>query len=293
VTLTLLQAWQTAKARLEAAGLAGPVIDARLLVEAAADATRADIVGDPYRALTAEQEATLLSYLARREHREPVSHILGRKGFWKIMLTVTPDVLTPRPDTETVVEYALRDFPEHAAWSVLDLGVGSGAILLSILGDRPAARGLGVDVSEEALAVARDNAANLGLAGRMALLRGDWTEGLGEATFDLVVSNPPYIAAAVIETLEPEVRDHEPRLALEGGADGLMHYRRLAPEILRVLKPGGRFAVEIGYDQKDAVEALFREAGALGVQTIRDLADRDRVVAGTKKPLENTARVAT
>ena len=191
MTLTLLKAWQGAKARLEAAGLAGPVIDARLLVEAAADATRADIVGDPYRELTPEQEATLDDYLARREHREPVSHILGRKGFWKIMLSVTPDVLTPRPDTETVVEYVLRDFPEHAAWSVLDLGVGSGAILLAILADRPAARGLGVDVSEEALAVARENAASLGLAARVALLRGDWTVGLADASFDLVVSNPP------------------------------------------------------------------------------------------------------
>jgi release factor glutamine methyltransferase len=286
MSLNLLQAWQGAKKRLEDAGLAGPVIDARLLVEAAAGATRADIVGDPYRALTPEQEATLEDYLGRREHREPVSHILGRKGFWKIMLNVTPDVLTPRPDTETVVEWVLRDFPEHAAWSVLDLGVGSGAIVLSILAERPAARGLGVDVSEEALAVARENAANLGLAGRLALLRGDWTEGLAEASFDLVVSNPPYIASHVIETLEPEVRDHEPRLALEGGADGLMHYRRLAPEILRVLKPGGRFAVEIGYDQKAAVEALFREAGAAQVQTLRDLGDRDRVVAGMKNPLE-------
>ena len=127
MSLTLLKAWQGAKARLEAAGLAGPVIDARLLVEAAAGATRADIVGDPYRELSPEQEAALEDYLARRERREPVSHILGRKGFWKIMLSVTPDVLTPRPDTETVVEVALRDFPEHAAWSVLDLGVGSGA----------------------------------------------------------------------------------------------------------------------------------------------------------------------
>jgi len=286
VSLNLLQAWQGAKQRLEAAGLAGPVIDARLLVEAAADATRADIVGDPYRALTPEQEAKLEDYLSRREHREPVSHILGRRGFWKIMLGVTPDVLTPRPDTETVVEWVLRDFPEHAAWLVLDLGVGSGAILLSILAERPAARGLGVDVSEEALAVARDNAAHLGLAGRMTLLRGDWTEGLPDDGFDLVVCNPPYIASAVIETLEPEVRDHEPRLALEGGPDGLVHYRRLAPEILRVLKPGGRFAVEIGYDQKAAVEALFREAGAAGVQTLKDLGDRDRVVAGAKNPLE-------
>ncbi len=289
MSLTLLTAWQGAKQRLEAAGLSGPVIEARLLVEAAADATRADIVGDPYRELTAAQEATLDDYLARRERREPVSHILGRKGFWKIMLNVTPDVLTPRPDTETVVEYVLRDFPERAAWSILDLGVGSGAIILSILAERPAAKGLGIDVSEEALAVARDNAANLGLASRLALLRGDWTEGLGEATFDLVVSNPPYIATEVLATLEPEVRDHEPRVALEGGADGLMHYRRLAPEILRVLKPAGRFAVEIGYDQKDAVEALFRDAGAADVSTIRDLGDRDRVVVGAKKALENRA----
>ncbi|MDB5467620.1 MAG: hemK, partial [Phenylobacterium sp.] len=193
--LTLVKAWTGAKQRLQAAGLAGPVIDARLLVEAAAEATRVDIVTDPHRPLTPEQEATLEDYLARRERREPVSHILGRKGFWKIMLSVTPDVLTPRPDTETVVEFALRDFPEQAAWSILDLGVGSGAILLALLADRPAARGLGVDVSEEALAVARENAANLGLAGRVALLRGDWADGLGDATFDLVVSNPPYIAS--------------------------------------------------------------------------------------------------
>jgi len=289
MSVNLVQAWKGARARLEAAGLTGPVIDARLLVEAAAEATRVDIVTDPYRALTPEQEATLEDYLSRRERREPVSHILGRKGFWKIMLNVTPDVLTPRPDTETVVEFSLRDFPEHAAWSVLDLGVGSGAILLALLAERPAAKGLGVDVSEEALAVARDNAAALGLAGRVALLRSDWTMGLQADEFDLVVSNPPYIAEHVIETLEPEVRDHEPRLALAGGADGLDHYRILAPEILRVLKPGGRFAVEIGYDQKEAVETLFREAGATGVQTIRDLADRDRVVAGTKKPLETPA----
>jgi release factor glutamine methyltransferase len=280
--LNLVQAWSQAKKRLEAAGLAGPVIDARLLVEAAAEATRVDIVTDPYRALTAEQEARLQDYLSRREKREPVSHILGRRGFWKIMLQVTPDVLTPRPDTETVVDVVLKDFPEHAPWSVLDLGVGSGAILLAILAERPAAKGLGVDVSEEALAVARDNAAHLGLASRVALLRGDWTAGLASESFDLVVSNPPYIASDVIETLEPEVRDYEPRLALEGGADGLDAYRLLAPEVLRVLKPGGRFAVEIGYDQREPVEALFRAAGAKGVVTVKDLGDRDRVVAGSK-----------
>jgi len=188
-----------------------------------------------------------------------------------------------------LLDVVLPAFPEHAAFSVLDLGVGSGAILLAILAERPGAKGLGVDVSEEALAVARDNAAHLGLASRAALLRGDWTQGLAEASFDLVVSNPPYIATSVIETLDPEVRDHEPRIALDGGPDGLAHYRVLAPEILRVLKPGGRFAVEIGYDQKTAVEALFRQAGAAEVRTTRDLGDRDRVVAGAKNPLETPA----
>ena len=282
MSLTLVQAWTAAKARLQAAGVDGPVIDARLLVEAAAGASRTDIIADPHRALSEAQEATLEDYVARRERREPVSHILGRKGFWKIMLSVTPHVLTPRPDTETVVERVLRDFPEGRAFNVLDLGVGSGAILLAILAERPAAKGLGVDVSEDALAVARENAANLGLESRTALLRGDWTRGLGDAGFDLVVSNPPYIPTGDIETLDPEVRDHEPRIALDGGADGLDAYRLLAPEILRVLKPGGRFAVEIGFDQSRAVEALLREAGALEVTTAKDLADRDRVVLGFK-----------
>ncbi|HEV2530603.1 peptide chain release factor N(5)-glutamine methyltransferase [Phenylobacterium sp.] len=287
--MNLLTAWQGAKQRLQRAGLPGPVIDARLLVEAAAEASRADIVTDPYRELTPEQEARLDDYLGRREHREPVSQILGRKGFWKIMLQVNANVLTPRPDTESVLDVVLKDFPEQAAWNVLDLGVGSGAILLAILAERPAARGLGVDVSEDAIAVARDNAAALGLAGRAALLRGDWSAGLADAEFDLVVSNPPYIATEVIATLEPEVAQYEPRIALDGGPDGLDAYRILAPEILRVLKPGGRFAVEIGYDQKDAVEALFKISGAVDVRTTRDLADRDRVVAGSKNPLETKA----
>ena len=264
----LVSAWTAAKRRLEAAGIDGPVIDARLLLEAAADASRTDIITEPRRPLTEAQSARLEDYLSRRVAREPVSHILGRKGFWKIMLNVTPKVLTPRPDTETVVEWALRMFPEGRAFSMLDLGVGSGAILLAILAERPAAKGLGVDVSDDALAVARENAANLGLAQRVALLRGDWTWGLDDAAFELVVSNPPYIPSADIETLEPEVKDHEPRVALDGGPDGLDAYRVLAPEILRVLKPFGRFAVEIGHDQSEAVEALFRAAGAAGVPDV-------------------------
>jgi release factor glutamine methyltransferase len=282
----LLQAWQDARSRLEAAGVPGPVIDARVLVEAACGVTRADIVGDPHREISAAQVERLDAYLERRIRREPVSHILGRKGFWNIMLGVTADVLTPRPETEVIVDHALRLFPEGRPFRILDLGVGSGAILLAILAERPAARGLGIDVSEEALAVARDNAARLGLADRIALLRGDWSGGLAGSEFDLVVSNPPYIASPVIETLDPEVRDYEPRIALDGGPDGLEAYRQLAPEILRMLRPGGRFLVEIGYDQRAAAESLFRAAGAMEVETLQDLSTHDRVVTGMKNPLE-------
>lgn len=285
MALSLVKAWAMARRRLEEAGVDSPVIDARLLLETAAGASRTDIVTDPHRPLSDDQEAVLEGFLSRRQAREPVSHILGRRGFWKIMLKVTPDVLTPRPDTESILDVVLGEFAEDEAFQMLDLGVGSGAILLAVLAERPNARGLGVDVSPAALEVARENAAALDLADRASLEHGVWAQGLPDAHYDLVVSNPPYIATAEIETLDPEVRDHEPRLALDGGQDGLDAYRLLAPEILRVLKPGGRFAVEIGASQKAPVESLFRAAGAQGVRTTRDLAERDRVVAGFKKPL--------
>ena len=282
MTLTLVKAWNAAKDRLKTVQIDQPAIDARLLLEVAADVTRTDIITDPYRLLTDAQMATLEDFLNRRARREPVSQIIGRKGFWKILLQVNKSVLTPRPETEVIVDEVLKAFPEQMSFNMLDLGVGSGTILLAVLAERPAGKGLGIDVSEDALAVARENAANLDLAGRVALMRGDWTSGLGDESFDLVVSNPPYIATHVIETLEPEVRDHEPRIALDGGADGLDAYRILAGEILRVLKPGAMFAVEIGYDQSADVEALFKAAGAQNVKTIKDLSTHDRVVTGTK-----------
>jgi release factor glutamine methyltransferase len=262
-----------------------PTIDARLLLEAAAPVSRADILADPHRALDDDAGARFDAFVARRERREPVSQILGRKGFWTLMLSVSPGVLTPRPETETLLDVVLPSLPPERAVNVLDLGVGSGAIILAILAERPKAKGLGVDVSEDALAVARDNAANLGVGRRLALLRGDWTSGLGDASFDLVVANPPYIPTVEIEALAPEVRDHEPRRALDGGADGLDAYRHLAPEILRVLRPGGRLAVEIGPGQAAAVKSLFAAAGAEDLAVHRDLGDRDRVVSATKKAL--------
>lgn len=281
---TLLTAWKSAQARLKEGRIDSPSIDARLLLEAATGATRTDILTDPYRAVTAEQLSTLDGFVDRRLRREPTSRILGRKGFWKILLNVTPDVLSPRPDTEALLDVVLPAFPEGKAFRMIDLGTGSGAILLTVLAERPAATGLGTDVSAEALAVARENAANLGLEGRAAFLRTDWTAGLDDASFDLVVSNPPYIASAEIETLDPEVRDHDPRLALDGGEDGLDAYRVLAPEIRRVLKPGGVFAVEIGWTQGEAVKALFEAAGFEDVKITLDLANRARVVTNGPDP---------
>lgn len=287
MTTTLVKTWAAARDRLKEAGIDSPAIDARLLIEAACGATRLEIVTEPYREVSAEQSAMLDVYLDRRIRREPVSKILGRKAFWKILLQVTPHVLSPRPESEVIVDHVLRAFPEGMAFNLLDLGVGSGAIMLAILAERPAARAVGIDISEEAIAVARENAANLDLNHRVAFLRGDWTAGLEDGAFDVVVSNPPYIESEVIETLDPEVKDHDPRIALDGGADGMDPYRVLAGEVLRVLKPGGPFFLEIGASQSAAVEVLMRGAGAQGVSTLRDLSDRDRVVTGYKKALGN------
>lgn len=288
-TPTLLTAWKAAQTRLKSADIDSPSIDARLLLEAAAGVSRTDILTDPYRHLEAEALTRFDGYVERRLKREPVSRILGRKGFWKVMLSVTPDVLSPRPDTEAILDVALKAFPEGMAFDVADLGVGSGAILLALLAERPAAKGLGADVSEAALAVARDNAASLGLETRAAFLRTDWAAGLADASFDLVVSNPPYIPSSDIAGLEPEVRDHDPHLALDGGPDGLAPYRILADEIRRILKPVGVFAVEIGWDQAPAVKALFEAAGFADVKVVKDLAGRDRVVTNGPDPHSGTA----
>ncbi|WP_269515261.1 peptide chain release factor N(5)-glutamine methyltransferase [Brevundimonas subvibrioides] len=291
-TPTLVSAWKAAQGELKTARIDSPAIDARLLLEAASGASRLEILTDPHRPLTPDQQTTLAGYLERRLRREPVSRILGRKGFWKIMLNVTPDVLSPRPDTETILDVAMLAFEPAQAFNAIDLGTGSGAILLAVLSERPGARGVGTDISSEALAVARENAANLGLDGRATFLRTEWAAGFGDASFDLVVSNPPYIPSGDIPGLDPEVRDHDPLLALDGGPDGLQAYRDLAPEIARILKPGGLFAVEIGWDQGPQVKALFEAAGLTNVKVVKDLGDRHRVVTNGPDPRTTPIRTS-
>ena len=284
---TLLTVWKAAQARLKKGRIDSPAIDARLLLEAAAGASRLDILTDPYRAVSDDQRVAYDAMIERRLRREPVSRIIGKKGFWKIMLNVTPDVLSPRPDTETIMDVALLAFAPHERFSMIDLGTGSGAILLALLTERTAATGVGTDISTEALAVARENAANLDLNERATFLRTEWAAGFADHSFDLVVSNPPYIPTDHIAGLDPEVREHDPHLALDGGPDGLQAYRDLAPEVLRILKPGGTFAVEIGWDQGPQVKALFEQAGFAEVRVVKDLSNRDRVVTNGPDPRVN------
>lgn len=277
---TLVSLWTNVRNRLEAAGVDTPVLDARLLLEAGAGVSRLDIVTDPRRAVSGEQVAAVEALTRRREAREPVSHIVGRKHFWTLDFAVTPDVLTPRPETEFVVEAGLQELlPADAPHRILDLGVGSGAIIITLLKERPNATGVAVDKSEAALEVARANAVEAGVADRLELVSGDWSEDIDER-FDLVVSNPPYIPTADINGLAPEVSRYEPRLALDGGEDGLAAYRLITAALPGLLKPGAPFALEVGFDQADAVQTLAQAAGLTVEESRRDLAGVPRVVVG-------------
>lgn len=277
----LVTLWTDLRKRLEAAGIDTPVIDARLLLEAGAGVSRLDIVTDPRRPVTQQQVEAVEALARRRLAREPIGHILGRKAFWKLDFDVNADVLSPRPETELLVEVAMETLAIDAPARVLDLGVGSGAILLSILADRPLTTGVGVDVSDAALAVARRNVEKLGLQDRAELRSGNWSNNITE-TFDFVVSNPPYIPTGDIDGLEPEVAQFEPRLALDGGADGLDAYRLIIGQLPALLSPGGGFAFEVGRGQAEAVRALAEAQGFVTATPRLDLAGIARVVSGRR-----------
>ncbi len=282
MSATLVSLWADIRRRFEAAGIDSPVIDARLLLEMGAGVARMDIITDPRRELTAAQISAVEALVARRLGREPMAHIVGRKAFWTLDLAVSPDVLIPRPETELLVEVALGLIEPDEPARVLDLGVGSGAILLAVLEERANATGLGVDSSAAALAVAQANANALGMGVRVELRLGDWGDGITEE-FDLVLSNPPYIATGDITGLAPEVADREPRLALDGGVDGLDAYRAILPRLGGLLRPGGDFCFEVGAGQAGAVSAMAREAGLETQPPRADLGGIARVVWG-KRP---------
>lgn len=271
--------------RFLAAGIDTARLDARLLVAEVLGVAPLKITTYPEMALSPEQAARLEAMAVRRAAREPISHILGRRGFWTLELEVTADTLDPRPDTEALVEAVLGAVADRRApLAVLDFGTGSGCILLALLAELPRARGLGIDRSEGALAVARRNAETNGLADRAKFRLGDWGRDLDER-FDVIVANPPYIPDRDIAGLEPEVARYEPRAALAGGPDGLDCYRVLAPQIATLLAPGGVAGVEFGQGQAVAVAALFNEAGLAVTEIRRDLAGIERCLLATRPKL--------
>jgi release factor glutamine methyltransferase len=265
-------------ARLKAAGVPEPARDARRLMTAALGLAPDRLVLAP-EALSQAAAAAFARMVGERARFRPVSQIVGARAFWGRDFLVSDAVLDPRPETETLVALALAG---PRASSVLDLGTGSGAILVTVLAEWPEARGLGIDIDPAALAVAADNAARHGVAARAAFRRGDWTEGL-RTRFELVVANPPYISAAEIETLAPDVRDWEPRHALTAGSTGLEAYVRIAAGLPAVLAPGGRALFEVGASQGSAVAEILRQSGLRRVAVHPDLDGRDRVVEATAR----------
>lgn len=258
---------------LRAAGIDTPERDARRLLAHAAGIPPDRVTLLLTEDMDADRADAFRALVARRATREPVSQILGRRDFFGLSFRVTRDTLDPRPETELLVEAALARPFEH----ILDLGTGTGCILLSCLFNRPAARGLGVDIAAAALDVARENAAALGLSDRVEFVQSDWFAKV-QGRFDLIVSNPPYIAQDEMAGLSPEVRDWEPHLALSPGGDGLGAYRAIAAGVGRFLVPGGRVLVEIGPTQARDVCAILADAGLYGIDVLRDLDGRDRVV---------------
>jgi release factor glutamine methyltransferase len=274
----LAQAFRTA-------GIERPELDARVLIGHALGLDRTALAAAADRPMSRSEQARIADLAKRRLTREPVARIVGTKEFWGLPLQVTAATLVPRPDSETVVEAALAAIdtagPRTRPLAITDLGTGSGALLLALLTELPNALGIGTDVSHAALLVAAGNARRLSLHPRAVFVACDFGAALADG-FDLVVCNPPYVESAAIATLEPEVRDHDPRIALDGGRDGLAAYRKIGADAFRLLSPGGQLIVEIGAGQAGDVRRIFTSFGLGVAAPIPDLEGMPRAIRAGK-----------
>lgn len=281
---TIGEAFRDATRRLASAGVPSAQTDARLLLGLALGVGPETIVAYPERRLSPSAQRELAKIIARRARREPLSHITGVREFWGLEFGVTEDTLDPRPASETLVETALGWVKNREdRLRILDLGTGTGCLLLALSSESTNAWGLGVDASDAAVAMARANARRLGLAQRATFQTGHWGEGI-EGRFDIIVANPPYVRSDDIPTLAPEVVRFEPRLALDGGPDGLGSYRALAADVLRLLAPDGAAVVEFGFGQSEEVAAIMTAAGLRLVDFVNDLAGLSRCALLTAGP---------
>ncbi len=274
--MKLQEALKQGEIKLEENNIADARLDAWYLMSFVTGLSRGRYILESINEMDENDYQVYMGLIAKRAQRIPLQHITGQQDFMGLSFKVNESVLIPRQDTELLVEEALK--LTKAKDKVLDLCTGSGCVIISILALGEELSGVGVDISPEALKVAEYNNENL-ISGRAKLLQGDLYEGI-EETFDIIVSNPPYIRPEVIETLEPEVKDHEPMLALDGHADGLHFYRRICQDAKKHLKEGGWLLTEIGYDQGAQVQSLFKAAGFMDVEIVKDLAKNDRLVKG-------------
>ena len=288
---TLAQALSDAERRFVAAGIDSARADSRILMSHATGLDRAQVLTRPDAPLSSRALARLACMTERRVAREPVALITGLREFWSLPLKVTRATLVPRPDSETLIEAALAALPDRTwPYRVLDLGTGSGCLLLALLSELPNATGLGVDASRAALRVARTNARRFELAGRASFVAGDWGRAL-DARFDVILSNPPYVRDADWAVLDEDVRRYEPKAALLAGADGLDAYRALAPDVLRLLAPGGLFVGEFGLGQSTLVQRVLADVG-LAVRAIHcDLSGIPRCLLATSDGNDGFAKL--
>lgn len=277
----LIELRKQAIGQMDEEGILSARLDVDLLLEQALGVSALDIILEPGRDVSDREVTIFNALLQRRLIHEPISQILGRKDFWSLSFKVTGDCLTPRPDSETLIEAALKIINDRAAaLRILDMGTGSGCLLLSLMVELPNSQGTAVDISEKALALARENAETLGLAPRCDFIQSDWADALPKnAIYDVIICNPPYISPEEAVELDRDVREYEPHIALFAEENGLKEYKRLAEIIPNLIKPGGYAFLEIGYKQAAAVVEIFKNTSINKVKVIKDLAGRDRCLA--------------
>jgi len=262
----------------KSAGLDTPELDASLLIQDVLRMSPEKLLLDSNKLVTDFESKKLANAMQRRILREPVSRIIGSRAFWKSEFKITPETLDPRPDSETLIESVLSIANKEAPLTILDMGTGSGCLLLSLLQELPQATGIGIDISAEAVQVAMQNAETLNLSKRVSFKIINWTKMTSESTFDLVISNPPYIPESDISTLEPEVRQHDPILALSGGTDGLDCYREIATLLPCLLTETGYAFLEIGATQARTVKDILAKQNVHVLKIIQDIAGHNRCV---------------
>lgn len=269
---------QRATKDLKTANIETARLDSEILLRDVLGWSQADLIANDRELVPVEQAEIFLKRIKRRISKEPVAYILGRKAFWDFELIVQKDVLIPRPETEAIVEQGLEILADIPEPYILDLGTGSGAILIALLRARKDARGLGVDISKNALKIAEKNARAQGVKARMDLRHSDYFRSV-QGRFDLIVANPPYIRTDVLTSLSPDVRNFEPKTALDGGSDGLDAYRVICRQAKQFLKTGGALILEIGFDQKQDVIHLLTKAYFSRIAGFKDLSRHDRILA--------------